>query len=239
MKLNLFSDELDPIRKLYLEKCDQNIQLKQQSKNLKKRLATRTQHDLNDLKRNSDLLKNYSTSFLSTNDVSVAAISRNYDSINGKKKGMNLLKQHAHFTDVCSQNENQQSSQEDNPFRQSSNQYTSSFDSSRQSKRADFEYMTSSQNFKLGDQKYSSLDQKLVQANERIKSLQETCNKLTKDQINCQKTLKLIRNLRDNFEQHKTFIRFPDTSLATKYDFQIVEHKQLTKSLSEFEDIII
>lgn len=51
--------------------------------------------------------------------------------------------------------------------------------------------------------------------------------------------MKLIKNLRSNFEQHKTFIKFPDSNQFTKYDFQIVEHKDLTKSLDEFEDIII
>jgi len=51
--------------------------------------------------------------------------------------------------------------------------------------------------------------------------------------------MKLIRNLRNNFEQHKTFIKFPDSDQVTKHDFQIVEHKHLSKSLSEFEETII
>ena len=240
MKLNVFSDELEPIRKLYLDKCDQNLQLKQQVKTIKKRLATRTQHDLNDIKRHSDLFKNYSASFLSTTDVSAAAPSRNHGSENGKHdKGIDLIKYHAHSADIASQNENLHSLNEDNHWKQSSNQYTSFIDSSRQSKKADYDYMTSSQNFKLGDQKYSTLDQKLAQANEKIKSLQETCNKISKEQGNHQNTMKLIKNLRSNFEQHKTFIKFPDSNQFTKYDFQIVEHKDLTKSLDEFEDIII
>ena len=75
-------------------------------KNLKKRLATRTQIDL-DMKRHSDLFKNYTASFLSTTDVSAIAPSRNHDSDNGKNdKGMDFLKYHAHTEEVCSKNEN-------------------------------------------------------------------------------------------------------------------------------------
>lgn len=118
MKLNVFSDELKPIRKLFADKCDQNTQLKQVVKNLKKRLATRTQHDLNDMKRHCDLFKNYSASFLSTTDVSAVAPSRNHDSDNGKQeKCIDLLKFHAHTADECSQNENVHTIQEDNQWK--------------------------------------------------------------------------------------------------------------------------
>ena len=87
-------------------------------------MASRTQHDLNELKnRHSDVFKTYSASFLSTNDVSAAAPSRNNgsevgtDGIDGEKD-IDFLRDHAQIEDV-SQGDNaaQKISSDDNPWK--------------------------------------------------------------------------------------------------------------------------
>lgn len=77
----------------------------------------------------------------------------------------------------------------------------------------------SPQNFKLDLPKQSCIDQKLTEAYEQIKSLQETVKSLTKAQATYKNAMKLIKNLRCNFEQHKTFIKFPDSGSISKHDF--------------------
>lgn len=77
---SFLSDGLDPIRKLYIEKCNENIQLKHQVKSLKSKLAKRSKLDFSGLNaRNStNMFQKYSSSFESTMDMTATSQSRNH-----------------------------------------------------------------------------------------------------------------------------------------------------------------
>lgn len=58
------SEGLDPLRKLYIQKCNENIQLKHQVKMLKAKVSKRTKLDLSGLDvRNQNMFQNYTQSF--------------------------------------------------------------------------------------------------------------------------------------------------------------------------------
>lgn len=64
-------------------------------------------------------------------------------------------------------------------------------------------------------------------------------NRLSREQSNYLNTLGLVKELRDNFEQHREFIQFPvPQSQQSKFDFQIIKKEELQDSLTQMESTI-